>query len=67
MALSFHKKHKGDTIWWLDQPGIIGRPTFSFDKKTLYNVYRDYHRLTMEQKKIFDRENPCLARLFKKK
>lgn len=39
---------------------------FSFDKKHIFNMFRDYpHELTDEQKKIFDEENPYWANFFK--
>lgn len=36
-----------------------------FDRKTQFNMFRDYpHALTPEQKKIFDEENPYWADFF---
>jgi hypothetical protein len=38
---------------------------FSFDKKTEFNMFRDYpDALTPEQKKIFDDENPFWKKIF---
>ena len=52
----FFKNNPDDKIWWL----------FSFDKKHIFNMFRDYpHELTDEQKKIFDEENPYWADFFK--
>lgn len=62
----FYKKNKNDLIWWVDNAGIKGEWLFSFDKKRVFNMFRDYpHELTKEQKKIFDKENPFWADFFK--
>ena len=64
---NWYKNNDTDTIWWLDNSDeIIGEWVFSFDKKTIYNMFADYpYKLTKEQKKIFDRENPYWADFFK--
>lgn len=55
----FYKKEKTDTIYWVDNVGTIGEFLFSFDKKKVFNLFRDYpHSLTANEKKIFDKENP---------
>lgn len=62
----FYKQNAGDKIWWAanynnDDDELF----FSFDRKTLYNLFRDYpHRLTKEQKAIFDKENPFWVEFF---
>jgi len=39
---------------------------FSFDKKEIFNLFRDYpYKLTQEQKDIFNAENPYWADFFK--
>lgn len=54
----FYKEHEDDQVWWLDSENK-GEFLFSFDKKTVFNLFRDYpHKLTPEQKEIFDDENP---------
>ena len=59
MLGDFYKKNKNDKIWWIDNIDTIGEFLFSFDKKTIFNVFADYpHNLTAEQKEIFDKENP---------
>ena len=57
--LHFIKNKKTDTIWWVDNPESKGEHLFSFDKKTVFNLFADYpHNLTKEQKELFDKENP---------
>ena len=58
----FYKKKDSDKIWWVyDTEKKF--PRFSFDKETVFYYYRDYpHKLTPEQKELFDRENPVWAR-----
>ena len=59
MLRDFYKKNKNDKIWWIDNIDTIGEFLFSFDKKTIFNLFADYpHNLTAEQKEIFDKENP---------
>lgn len=63
---NFYKEHKKDVIWWVDNTETIGEYLFSFDKKTIFNLFEDYpHKLTKEQKEIFDKENPYWADFFK--
>lgn len=62
----FYKNKSSDVIWWLDNADeVTGEWVFSFDKKTLFNMFADYpHKLTPEQKEIFDIENPYWADFF---
>lgn len=55
-------RSKGNVIWELitDEEGPF---YFSFDKKKIYNFWTDYWNLTDEERKIFDKEYPVLARL----
>lgn len=63
---NFVKNNKFDRIWWLEDPETKGEWVFSFDKETTFNMFRDYpHKLTKEQKEIFDKENPFWADFFK--
>jgi hypothetical protein len=56
---NFYKENPTDKIWWVDNPEQVGVWEFSFDKKKIFNLFQDYpHKLTPEQKKIFDKENP---------
>ena len=53
------KNNPNDVIWWVDKPDNIGEWLFTFNKITVFNMFRDYpHELTEKQKDIFDRENP---------
>ena len=62
----FYKKKRTDLIWWVDTFDSDGVFEFSFDKKQIFNLFADYpHKLTPEQKKIFDKENPYWADFFK--
>lgn len=62
----FYKNNPSDVIWWLDNDEAVGEWVFSFDKKTLFNMFADYpYKLTKEQKEIFDKENPYWADFFK--
>lgn len=66
MKSKFYKNDPTDQIWWIDNPGKIGEWLFSFDKKNIFNMFRDYpHNLTPKQKEIFDEENPEWADFFK--
>lgn len=64
MSNDFYKNNENDTIWWVDNDAV-GVLEFSFDKKTVYNLFADYpKKLTPEQKAIFDKENPYWANFF---
>ena len=61
----FYKNNPSDVIWWVDNPETVGEWLFSFDRKTIFNMFADYpHKLTPEQKAIFDKENPRWADFF---
>lgn len=62
----WYKENPDDQIWWLDNPEVKGEWLFTFDKKKIFNMFRDYpHELTPEQKEIFDEENPYWKEFFK--
>lgn len=64
--ITFRKNNENDVIWWVDNPDVIGEWLFSFDKKTIFNMFRDYpYKLTTKQKAIFDKENPYWVNFFK--
>lgn len=61
----FFKNKRSDKIWWLDTSDKVGEWVFTFDKKTLFNMFADYpYKLTSEEKAIFDKENPYWAEFF---
>ncbi len=61
----FFKNKRSDKIWWLDTSEKVGEWIFTFDKKTLFNMFTDYpYKLTPEEKAIFDKENPYWAEFF---
>lgn len=62
----FYKKNDNDLVWWVNNRGKIGEMLFSFDKKKIYNLFKDYpYNLTKEEKEIFDKENPYWVDFFK--
>lgn len=66
MSNKFVKHNENDKIWWLKGGDREGERIFSFDKNETFNMFRDYPwKLTPEQKKIFDEENPFWADFFK--
>lgn len=66
LLTDFYKNNKSDKIWWIDDLDSVGEHLFSFDKKEIYNLFRDYpYNLTKEQIEIFDKENPYWCDFFK--
>lgn len=66
MLSDFYHNNPKDTIWWADDTENCGLWLFSFDKKKVFNMFEDYPwKLTPEQKKIFDKENPYWVEFFK--
>lgn len=63
----FYKENSTDKMWWVDNAkDTNGVWLFSFDRKTVFNMFEDYPwKLTPEQKEIFDKENPYWADFFK--
>lgn len=62
----FYKKNESDKVWWVDNPEYIGIHLFSFDKRKVYNLFADYpDKLTQEERRIFDAENPFWVDYFK--
>ena len=61
-----YKNNEQDEIWWVDASDRDGEWIFTFDKKNFFNLFADYpHKLTAEQKVIFDKENPFWADFFR--
>lgn len=66
MLSDFYKNEETDVIWWVDDTEQTGEWLFSFDKKKIYNMFRDYpDKLTKKERAIFDKENPFWADFFK--
>lgn len=61
----FYKANPSDSIWWVDTSDRVGEFVFSFDKEQTFNLFADYpYKLTLEQKEIFDKENPYWKEFF---
>ena len=66
MQYDFYKENDTDRIWWVDPVDNIGLYLFSFDRKKIYNLFSDYpHKLSAEEKRIFDEENPYWKAFFR--
>lgn len=66
MKSDFYKNNETDKIWWIDDLDSVGEFLFSFDKKKIFNLFKDYpHNLTKEEKAIFDNENSYWKEFFK--
>ena len=65
METVFFKKKDSDKIWWTRNPEMLVSVRFTFDKKKLYDPFKDYpYNLTEEEIKIFDEENPEMAEYY---
>lgn len=65
MLGKFYKRKETDTIFWTSDNEELESDYFTFDKKKLFNPFRDYpHNLTKEQIEIFDKENPDYAEYY---
>jgi hypothetical protein len=66
MDYDFYKNKETDKIYWVYNLDSVGEHLFTFDKKVIFNLFADYpHKLSKEQKQIFDKENPFWADFFK--
>lgn len=62
---TYYKNKENDRIWWVEDPEYVGRFEFSFDKKRNYNLFADYpEKLSDDEKRIFDEENPEWVKFF---
>lgn len=60
------KNDNSNKVKWLRNPKRKGEFLFTFDGERIFNLFRDYpHELTVEQKEIFDTENPYWTDYFK--
>ena len=55
--IEFYKENPSDKVWWVQDSEAL-YIAFSFDQKEIFYLPRDYHKMTPEQKEIFDKENP---------
>ncbi len=67
-----HKEKPTDKIYWLtplnEEERQIGEHLFSFDKKTVYNLFEDYpHKLSKNEQEIFAKEQPYWYDFFNSK
>lgn len=61
----FYKNESTDKVWWKEMPDTIGVFIFSFDREKEFNLFQDYpQKLTAEQKRMFDAENPFWKEFF---
>ncbi len=60
-------KHDGKlTVTWVDDPEKLGVRQFTFDGHKIFNLFKDYPwKLTVQQKKAFDEQNPYWSDFFK--
>ena len=65
MLSDFYKETEKSRVWWVDEldeedkTPMIGIFLFSFDKKKVFNLFRDYpNGLSAEEKAIFDEDEP---------
>lgn len=61
----WYKYGDNGKVYWKDTDRL-GELVFSFDMKIEFNFWQDYpHKLTSEQKSIFDAENAILVKNLK--
>ena len=63
----FYKKEPSDKIWWIETgTDTIGEHLFTFDKKKVYNLFKDFpQNLTPEEVEIFLAENEFWKEFFR--
>ena len=60
-----YKESEESQVWWVDNFSI-GEIVFTLDKKKFYHLYRDYSKMSKEEKEIFDKSEPFWAEFFNK-
>lgn len=61
----FEPQNEGDKVLWDTESGI-GEMVFTIDGKHIYNLFADYpDKLTPEDLKIFNKENPFWVGYFR--
>jgi len=60
-----YKAAKGDKVWWVDYPNVIGKFVFTLDKKKFFNLFGDYpQKLSVEEWIAFNEDNPYWEKFF---
>ena len=60
---NFRKDNENSEIWWTSKIADIGELNISFDKKKIYNLYKDYpYNMTEKEIEIFEKEEPYWAK-----
>ena len=64
--VEYKKESPGDSVWWVHRSGVVGTMAFTFDKRRIYNLFRDYpDKLSVEEWMAFNRENPYWEHFFR--
>lgn len=59
------KENKDNKIWWTSKIDTTGELNISFDRKKIYNLFKDYpYNMTEEEIEIFEKEEPYWANFF---
>ena len=62
---TFYRKGPDKRVWWKHNDDTIGVHEFSFDRKKVYNLFRDYPwALSAEEQIIFDQDEEFWADFF---
>lgn len=62
----FYKENPHDKIYWVSVYDREGEFLVSFDRKTVFNIFRITHgSLRQSKKALFDKENPYWASFFR--
>ena len=61
------RKNRGDKVWWVEEDDVYGNMEFTFDKKKVYNLFRDYpEKLSVKEWMVFNEENPYWKNFFER-
>lgn len=59
------EENRNNKIWWTTKIDNIGELNISFDRKKIYNLFKDYpYNMTKEEVEIFKKEEPYWANFF---
>jgi hypothetical protein len=65
--IDFYKEeeNRNNKIWWTAKIDKIGELNISFDRKKIYNLFKDYpYNMTKEEVEILKKEEPYWADFF---